>query len=155
VSSEPPEPEHDDEIEIDVEPELLEERTGNIPVAIGAPVPVLVVAASAGTASRLRVALGMDRVAAVTHGDLEGVERALAGAPLVAIVDASDVPPLSAEDLALALAETRAVRAVLGVDLPYGRRFAEQCERAGHSYVGIRVADGLEPLLDLVASRRA
>lgn len=160
MSSEPPAPkperddEIDEEIEIEVEPEWRDERTEDLALAIGAPVPVLVVAGGIGVASRLRVGLGMDRIAAVTRTDLEGVERALAGGPLVVVVDATDVPRVSAEDLVSALAPGRAVHAVWGVDMPYGRRFVELCARAHRPCVGVRVADGIEPIFDLISSRR-
>lgn len=142
------------EILIDVEGEWPDERTADLPLAIGAPVPVLVVAGGPGLASRLRTALGIEQIAVVTRGEREGIARALEGDPLLVVVDATDVPRVAPEELLEVLGTGAAVCAVWGIDLPYGRRFAELCERARRPHVAVGIADGMETLLDLVTSRR-
>ncbi|MDQ3035159.1 MAG: hypothetical protein M3Y87_22325, partial [Myxococcota bacterium] len=90
-------------------------------------------------------------------GDRAAVERALRAGVVVVIVDATDVPAITDDDLLAALAATSpsTVRVVWGSELPYGRRVVELVSRSERPCTGLRLSEGMEPILDLVLARRA
>jgi hypothetical protein len=134
-----------------------EATTATMPALRGA-TTVLVIAQSSAFADRLLVALGAARVAAGWEDDLVEVDRALAAPspPALAIVDATDVtfPP---DRLARALrgAGPSTVRAVWGSDTAVGTRVLDLLEASGDGAAALSIAEGVEPLLDLVRSRGA
>lgn len=128
-----------------------ERSTRDLPGSGGHPVAVLVLAGSESFASRLRLVLGVDRVAPRTARDLWDMAGVMPSASIV-VVDATDVPAAEADAVGRALAEAPSgcVAALWGAELPFGRRVAEH---AGPALVAIARRDGIEPLFDLVRSR--
>jgi hypothetical protein len=118
------------------------------------PVPVLVVAGSDAFERRLASALGPARVAPATAGTVHDIKRFRNSA--IVLVDATSFPPIEPVDLADELAglpETTA-KVIWGADLPYGRSVSSAIEPIGTHVVRITRADGIDPLLDLIRSRR-
>jgi hypothetical protein len=78
------------------------------------------------------------------------------GAPDVVLVDATDFPPVEPDELATALATgpSTLVRVLWGADLPYGRGVVAAATARGVALIALERAHGVEPLLDLVRSRR-
>jgi hypothetical protein len=122
---------------------------------VSSAVPVLVASRTRALGERLLAALGADRIEVTTRTHALSIRDALEARPLVVVVDASDPPDITPEDLARLLDEAPfSTRATWATELTYGRRFVDACERAGKSCTGARVSDGLGPIADLVASRR-
>jgi hypothetical protein len=118
------------------------------------PVNVLVVAGGNAFERRLASALGPARVAPATAGTLRDIQRYRKSA--IVLVDATSFPPIEPTDLADELAglpETTA-KCIWGADLPYGRSVLSAIEPIGISVVSITRGEGIEPLLDLIRSRR-
>jgi len=119
------------------------------------PVQVLVVAGGDGFERRLASALGPARVAPATAATLRDIQRFRNAA--IVLVDATSFPAIEPRDLADELAglpETTA-KCIWGSDLPYGRGVLAAIEPIGTHVVSITRADGIEPLLDLIRSRRS
>lgn len=133
---------------------FLDEATATIARTDAGPVPVLVVAGGRALAARLRLAMGPERIASVSRHDRAGVLDAVRGEPLLVIVDGTDVPRLSPDELSAALLTSPAHRIAWGSDTPYGRRFLELCDRDARACAAVRIADGMDVILDLIASRR-
>jgi len=131
--------------------------TALVPLAREA-VSVLVVATGAGFALRLGAVLGDAWVAPFVVSSASEIRERLAGhiAPDVVLVDATDFPPIAPVELvaALCFGPTTVARALWGVDLPYGRGVAVAATAAGLSLVMIERGHGVEPLMDLIRSRR-
>jgi hypothetical protein len=122
---------------------------------VSSAVPVLIASRTAALGQRLVSTLGADRIEPTTRTHEASLREALEARPLLVVVDASDPPAISPEDLARLLDEAPfTVRAVWASELTYGRRFVEACERGGKPCVGARASDGLGPISDLVSSRR-
>lgn len=139
---------------VDESPERGDSPTQETPVAIGEPVPVLVVAGGRGLTLRLAAQL-RDAALLEQRGDEAEITRVLARLPLVVLVDASDVPELSPERL-LALVESRAPGALVvlyGQELPYGRHLLEAAMRRGRELSAITTAEGVEAVRDLIRAR--
>lgn len=133
-----------------------DESTATFPTADRA-VPVVVIASGTGFAHRLGVALGDKRVAAVTVQSHEGLQRALdQSAPAIFVVDASDFPAIDKNRvLAAAEALPPTTTCVLwGADLPYGKNLLRAIEAQARSWSTLELRMGIDPLLDLVRSRR-
>ncbi len=122
-------------------------------------VAVLIVAGGSGLGLRLTAALGSRRVSPFVLGTLAAIRDYLSGhgAPNILIVDATDFPPIAPEDLSLALRRgpSTMVRAVWGADLPYGRSLLASIEGGERSVLSLERAHGVDPLLDLIRSRRS
>lgn len=122
-------------------------------------VAVLIVAGGNGLGLRLTAALGSRRVSPFVLGTLAAIRDYLSGhgAPNILIVDATDFPPIAPEDLSLALRRgpSTMVRAVWGADLPYGRSLLASIEGGERSVLSLERAHGVDPLLDLIRSRRS
>lgn len=147
---------HEIPIEIDESPVWRDEASTAAMRSITGRVPVLIVAFTGALAIRLRAVLGDDAVDVEARGDRAGIERALATAPVIAIVDALDVAPVAVDALADALVHaTRTKTIVWGSDLAHGRRIIDAADVRGVQLSGIERADGVAALLDLVISRRA
>lgn len=133
------------------------EATQQVPLARSA-VAVLVVAAGQGFAQRLGAVLGEGVVAPFVLGAASSVRARLEGrgAPDVVLVDAGDFPPVEPDELAAALdaGPLTLVRVLWGADLPYGRGVAAAATARGIALVALDRAHGVDPLLDLVRSRR-
>lgn len=128
-------------------------------VFLGAgPVVVLVVAGATDFGARLLAALGPDRVAPLPTPSLERLdEQVLIAAPPVVLVDAANFASIEPERLADALAALPAttVRAIWGADLPYGAAVLRALVERGASATPFDRREGIEPVLDLVRSRRS
>jgi hypothetical protein len=121
-------------------------------------VAVMVVASGLILEKRLAAALGPVRISPFTVGILERFEReAHNRKPPVVILDATDFPPISAEDIAAAMSTLpgTTVKAIWGIDLPYGRSVSDTLKALGVTPTPFDRQEGLEPLLDVVRSRRA
>ncbi|MDQ3033863.1 MAG: hypothetical protein M3Y87_15710 [Myxococcota bacterium] len=128
-------------------------------VFIGAgPVIVLVVASTPEFGERLLAALGPDRVAPLPTPSIERMdEQTLMAAPPVVLVDAASFAPIEPERLAASLAALPAttVRAIWGADLPYGAALLRALVERGAPATPLDRREGIEPLLDLIRSRRS
>lgn len=122
-------------------------------------VSVLVVASGGGLGLRLTAALGSRRVAPFVLGSLTDIRDYLGKyePPSILLVDATDFPPIAPEDLSLALRRgpSTMVRAIWGADLPYGRSLAAAVGEPEFAVLTLERAHGVEPLLDLIRSRRS
>jgi hypothetical protein len=133
-----------------------EETTAAFPVAERA-VPVLVVASGRGFEQRLALSLGELRAAPVTVRSHEALQRALDEAtPPIFLIDAADFPAIDPDRL-LAAADglpPTSVCVLWGAELPYGRNLQKSLAQRPRSWVTLELRGGIEPLLDLVRSRR-
>lgn len=122
------------------------------------PVTVLVVSGGPQLERRLAASLGPQRVAPSSVQDEATLRRysESRGIALV-LVDATDFPSLDPRIVAscLGLLPHSTSRAVWGAELPYGRSIVRACEAADTSVIALSRSEGIEPLLDLVRSRRA
>ncbi|HEY8427681.1 MAG TPA: hypothetical protein VIL20_04875 [Sandaracinaceae bacterium] len=120
-------------------------------------VRVLVVAAGRAFEHRLLVALGERRVAPVTVRSHEGLQHALGTAPpALFVVDAQDFPAIDPVRL-LAAAEALPLTTTCvlwGAELPYGRSLLRAIEAQPRPWTTLALREGIDPLLDLVRSRR-
>ncbi len=148
------------DVDVDVEmptgAELPHDRATILVRTHAAQVPVVVVGASDRFSIRMRSVLGRNVASLRTVGTPDDVRVAIAASPFVVIVDATDFAPIEPEELAQIMMAARGdtVHAIWGIDMPYGRSLAAQFNLAGATYVGLTKRDGLDPLLDLVRSRR-
>ncbi len=121
-------------------------------------VRVLVVAEGAGLALRLDTALGASRVSVRSLASLLALREYLSnhGSPSLLLVDASDFPAISPDELvaAVRLGPATMFRAVWGSDLPYGRSVLAAAGDGQPALLGLDRAHGVDPLLDLIRSRR-
>ena len=133
------------------------DSTALVPTTADA-VRVLVVADGAGLALRLDAALGAARVSARSLASLPALRDHLGhhGSPSLLLVDASDFPAIAPDELvaAMRLGPTTMIRAVWGAELPYGRSVISAAGGAESSLLGLDRAHGVDPLLDLIRSRR-
>ncbi len=142
-----------DELAAETSPD---EATASFPTQDRA-VPVLVIASGRGFEHRLGIALGEGRVAPVTVRSHEGLRRALdSETPALFLVDASDFPAIDpSRVLAAADSLPSTTTCVLwGAELPYGKSFARAIEAHPRRWITLVLREGIDPLLDLVRSRR-
>lgn len=122
-------------------------------------VTVLVVAGGGGLALRLSAALGSRRVAPFVLGSLTAIRDHLDahGPPNILLVDATDFPPIPPDALGVALRRgpSTMVRAIWGADLPYGRGLVAAVGESPLTVLALERAHGVDPLLDLIRSRRS
>ncbi len=122
-------------------------------------VRVLVVAEGAGLALRLDTALGASRVSARSLASLVALRDHLSnhGSPSLLLVDASDFPAITPDELVatVRLGPSTMIRAVWGSDLPYGRSVLAAAGNGLPALLGLDRAHGVDPLLDLIRSRRS
>jgi hypothetical protein len=122
-------------------------------------VTVMVIAGTQGLSTRLVALLGSSRVAPFVAGTPARVREPLEGrqSPAMLLVDATDFPPIAAEQLArlVVLGPPTMTRAVWGSDLPYGRSLMAALPDGGPVVQGIERAHGVSLLVDLVRARRA
>jgi hypothetical protein len=148
--------------EIDVDLEIEEMSTGEgtdtatMPVAERDPVRVLVASSGDEIADRLLASLGRRRVAPTVVADEPALRKQVfAMEPLLVLVDCDAPPRSDATEIARALAglPRNTLPIVWAVDAPYGRVLAVALASRSVEAVRIPKRDGIEPLLDLVASR--
>jgi hypothetical protein len=132
-------------------------NTLEVPVGEG-PVRVVVVSANASLAVALRASLGGDRVAV---GSATGVEQAQTLGrrikPDVWIIDALDPIDDPLADLVELLVGTDAVvvRLVWAAEQPWGGELVRAMEERDVGCTQVDRREGVEPLLDLIRSRRS
>jgi len=121
------------------------------------PVVVLVIASGGSMVQRLHAALGRSRVSGVSANDLERVRSVTSSyVPPIVLVDATDFPAINPAEVAsvlIALPSTTAC-GVWGADLPYGRSIVLAMAGAESPAVAFTRGEGVEPMLDLIKSRR-
>jgi hypothetical protein len=122
------------------------------------PVPVVVLSARGEFADRLVVCLGEDRVKTIAVADEAALSKAVfAYSALVVVLDG--VMPVPVDEAALAAALRRlpngATTIVWASETEGGAALAGSLERHGTSVVTLGKSDGIEPLLDLILSRRS
>ncbi|MBX3272010.1 MAG: hypothetical protein KF729_17220 [Sandaracinaceae bacterium] len=78
-------------------------------------------------------------------------------APGFVLIDASDFPAIEPDELAQALCglDAQLVKALWGADLPYGQGVMDAAHRLGFSLTPFDRREGVEPVLDVIRSRRA
>ena len=122
-------------------------------------VSVLVVASGGGLALRLSAALGSRRVAPSVVASLAALRDHLDhhGPPNILLVDATDFPPIPPDALGVALRRgpSTMVRAIWGADLPYGRGLVAAVGDSQLPVLALERGHGVDPLLDLIRSRRS
>lgn len=122
------------------------------------PVIVFVISSSSGFADQLQAALGEQRVTTVLVPSLEHLHRHLqVAAPPIVLVDAAEFAPIEPDDLASALVRlpSTTVRAIWGADLPFGGAVLRALVARKVPATPLDRREGIDPLLDLVRSRRA
>jgi hypothetical protein len=150
-----PTADHEIPIEVEASPVWRDEVSTKAMRAIEGPVPVLVVAATASLALRLRMALGESTIDVEARSDRPGIERALASEPALVVVDARDPSSLVVERLADMLVHaTQTTTVVWGSDAPYGRRLIDAADARGVQLAGVATTEGVGAIFDLVISRR-
>jgi hypothetical protein len=120
-------------------------------------VRVLIVAAGPWFGGRLAAALGPGRVAPVYAHSAEALAHTVGTwPPSLLVVDATDFPAIEPKGLAQALRKLPSTTtvAIWGGDLPYGRRALFALEEAGVHAMGFEQGAGIEPLMDVIRSRR-
>jgi len=135
------------------EPFVRGESTATVPTA-KRPVSVVIVASGRGFESRMAAALGPKRVAPSSTRDLDDLLGRQA--PSIVLVDAADFAAIEPVDLARALGRLPATtaRVVWDADLPYGRSVMQALHAARIVAITFDRNEGIEPLLDLIRSRR-
>lgn len=121
------------------------------------PVTVAVVSSSDEFAVRLQAALGGARVKAVPVPTLTKLgEVTYVATPAIVLVDAADFAAIEPEQLAGALEKLpeTTVRAIWGADLPFGASVLRELVARSSPATPFDRREGIEPLLDLVRSRR-
>lgn len=118
------------------------------------PVHVLVVASGDAFERRLASALGPQRVAPASAATVRDLRRFRTAA--IVLVDSTSfpaIPPVELADELAGLPETTA-KVIWAADLPYGRSVVQAIEPIGTNVISITRGDGIEPLLDVIRSRR-
>jgi len=121
------------------------------------PVVVAVVCCGSSFIDRLGASLGPSRVAPRRLGsltDLSDFRRNSEGALLV--VDATDFPAVDPDELAASVGDFPASVPILiwAADLPYGRSLLRSLGKAKITGLPLPSTEGIDPLLDLIRSRR-
>lgn len=132
-----------------------EDATAAVPLAERA-VRLMVLAGGRGFEHRVGVALGPGRVAPYTVSQTAALAEAHTTEPHVVLVDATDFPPFGPAEL-LALTQrlpATTARVLWGAELPYGRSVARAVDGADPRWVLLELREGIDPLLDLIRSRR-
>ncbi len=120
------------------------------------PVKVRVIAGGPGFATRLRYVLGPTRIEVASSADPDALVREAPPAPSIIIVDATDFPPHGPDAIVRALdgLPPTTTRVLWASELPFGQRCREAFLEAAEEIVALTRAEGIEPLLDLIRSRK-
>jgi hypothetical protein len=154
---------HDNAFDLEIDVDFDDEHGGGLVRSdtvhvrvVGDAVPVLVVSGSGSLVDELSGRLGAALVRAITVNDESGLRHyTFSMSPLLVVVDASEPPAIRAAELARALrGQPHSVLPVLWAsDLPYGRDVAIHL-REEDRVILLAMTEGVEPLLDLIRSRR-
>jgi hypothetical protein len=130
------------------------DATATVPTATAA-VDVEVFAAGRGFVDRLVTVLGPRRVAPSVTSDIDRVGRSTPP-PAILVVDATDFTPTSPGVVSIGLARFPTTTAIVvwGAELPYGRSIVKVAAERSLHVVPLPRAHGIDPLLDLIRSRR-
>lgn len=148
-----------DDLEVEIDLDEPDEPDGAMTAqmqAVTMPVVVLVVAGYREFATRLAMALGRERVHAITVGDVEELRRMTFSAnPQIVVVDAAQPAAIRPADLARAIKglPDRVISFVWGEETSFGRELRVRAEQLEASALYLDRTEGIEPLLDLVLSR--
>lgn len=126
-------------------------------ITVSHPVVVYVISSEPLLASALQNALGQHQVSALHISELEAVlEDSVLGPPQIVLVDGADFPAIEPEELAARLRSLPGptVRAIWGADLPYGASVLQTMLRERVPATPIDRREGIEPVVDLIRSRR-
>lgn len=148
----------DVEVDVDALADGEPSVTRAMAIKFRAPVPVLVAAGSDRLATLLEAALGPACVVTTVAGDAAALRRrSFADSPLLALIDGEDPPAATPDELAGALAAMPdgVVRVAWAADAPALAPVLRALDRRGTYVVRLERKDGVEPLLDLVRSRRS
>ncbi len=120
------------------------------------PVKVRVLAAGPGFATRLRYVLGPERAEVEHTANADALLVEPAPGPALVIIDATDFPHQGAEAIVTALAGLPAAttRVLWACELPFGQKCREAFLAASSPVLALARAEGIEPLLDVIRSRR-
>jgi hypothetical protein len=120
------------------------------------PVKVRVVAGGPGFATRLRYVLGPTRIEVEHATDPALIASEAPPAPAIVIVDATDFPPQDPVAIVRALEALppATTRVLWASELPFGQRCREAFFGGSGEVVALARGEGIEPLLDLIRSRR-
>lgn len=120
--------------------------------------PVFVLSGDKRLGELLKTVLGPDVLSAVWVGDTAMLhERMSLVAPALFVVDASNFPAVEPAEIVAAVSsmEQEIVTAVWGADLPYGQSLLTAAQDAAVTVTPFDRGEGVEPLMDLIRSRRA
>ena len=138
-------------------PSRHDETTRNVELS-SETLPVFVLSADKRLGELLKTALGPDVLSAVWVGDSEMLHLRMSQIPpALFVVDASNFPAVEPLELVQTLAamEQEIVTALWGADLPYGQSLLVAAQNASVTLTPFDRREGVEPLMDLVRSRRA
>jgi hypothetical protein len=151
------------EVDVDVDLDLGVDDDGDttstaVMTVVSRPVPVVVLSARSTFAERLVLCLGEDRVKTIAVTDEAALSKnVFAYSALVVVLDGAAPTAVDGASLAAALRRlpNGATTIVWASDADGGAALAGALERAGAAAVTLGRADGIEPLLDLILSRRS
>lgn len=120
--------------------------------------PVYILSASKSLVALLHASLGPQVMSPLWVPDAQTLRDRLGQiAPGFVLIDGSDFPAIEPDELARALQSLKPeiVRAMWGADLPYGQGVLDAAHRLGYSLTPFDRREGVEPMLDVIRSRRA
>ncbi len=120
--------------------------------------PVYVLTSSKDLVARLHASVGPKVMSPLLISDALTLRtRMVQLAPSFVLIDASDFPAIEPRELAeeLSTLDAKVVKAVWGADLPYGQGVMDAAHQLGFSLTPFDRSEGVEPMLDVIRSRRA
>lgn len=120
--------------------------------------PVYMLAGSSAFSDRLLAAVGPHVMSPLIISDMATLRARLTQIPpAFLLLDASDFPAIEPTELAAAIEEMprEMVRAIWGADLPYGMSLMDAALKRALSLTPFDRREGIEPLIDVIRSRRA
>lgn len=134
-----------------------DEITQNVQLS-EASLPVYVLAGSTELGTKLAAVVGPKLMSCLHVPDARTlVERLEMVPPGFVLIDGSEFPAIEPSDLASALSklDEHMVKAVWGADLPYGQSVLASAQAVGVKMTPFDRREGIEPLIDVIRSRRA
>jgi len=138
-------------------PSRHDEQTRSLDLS-GETLPVYVLTSSKNLVSQLHASVGPKVMSPLLIGDALTLRTRLVQiSPSFVLIDASDFPAIEPDELAreLSALESSVVKAVWGSDLPYGQGVMNAAHQLGFSLTPFDRSEGVEPMLDVIRSRRA
>ncbi len=134
-----------------------DEITQNLELSVDV-VPVFVLSGTPKLADKLRAVVGPHLLTAVVIGDADTLALRLQQlAPGFVLIDGSEFPAIEPGVLGRTLQRLPAhvIKALWGADLPYGQSVLAEAQQLGFRMTPFDRAEGIEPLIDVIRSRRA